>query len=62
MVHIARAQSMTPLEPILKAQIATQGPMSVSDYMATCLFHPEHGYYSTRDPFGAKGILSLRLK
>ncbi len=46
---------MTPLEPILKAQIATQGPMSVSDYMATCLFHPEHGYYSTRDPFGAKG-------
>ncbi len=46
---------MTPLEPILKAQINAQGPMSISEYMAICLFHPEHGYYSTREPFGAAG-------
>ena len=46
---------MTPLEQILKSQIATQGPMSVAEYMSTCLLHPEHGYYSTRDPFGAGG-------
>ena len=46
---------MTPLEQILKSQIAAQGPMSVAEYMSTCLLHPEHGYYSTRDPFGAGG-------
>jgi NADH dehydrogenase [ubiquinone] 1 alpha subcomplex assembly factor 7 len=27
----------------------------VADYMATCLLHPEHGYYATRDPLGAAG-------
>ena len=46
---------MTALEAILKTEITAQGPMSVSDYMTTCLFHPEHGYYSTRDPFGSAG-------
>ncbi len=39
----------------LKARIAQTGPMSVSDYMAECLLHPEHGYYTTRDPLGAAG-------
>lgn len=29
--------------------------MSVADYMAACLMHPEFGYYATRDPFGAGG-------
>jgi len=29
--------------------------MSVSDYMALCLGDPAHGYYMTRDPFGAGG-------
>jgi len=29
--------------------------MSIADYMATCLMHPEHGYYATRDPFGSGG-------
>ncbi|MEM1273160.1 MAG: SAM-dependent methyltransferase [Pseudomonadota bacterium] len=29
--------------------------MSVADYMTTCLHHPEHGYYATRDPIGADG-------
>ena len=29
--------------------------MTLADYMAECLMHPVHGYYSTRDPFGAKG-------
>lgn len=46
---------MTPLEGILKTQITAQGPMSVADYMAACLFHPQHGYYSTRTPLGASG-------
>ncbi len=39
----------------LLARIAQDGPMSVADYMAECLLHPTLGYYSTRDPLGARG-------
>jgi len=46
---------MTPLAGILRQRIAAHGPMPLSDYMAECLLHPEHGYYSTRDPLGAQG-------
>jgi SAM-dependent MidA family methyltransferase len=35
--------------------IRAAGPISVADYMAICLFDPEDGYYTTREPFGAKG-------
>ena len=40
---------------ILKSRIEANGPLSVEDYMATCLYHPEHGYYMTRDPLGSEG-------
>ena len=46
---------MPPLEALLIRRIAAAGPISLADYMAECLLHPEHGYYSTRDPFGAGG-------
>ena len=46
---------MNDLRPLLIAQIRAQGPMPLAEYMATCLMHPEHGYYATRDPFGAAG-------
>lgn len=46
---------MTPLAVLLKRQIKAHGPMPLSDYMAACLLHPDHGYYTGRDPFGAKG-------
>ncbi len=46
---------MTPLAAILARRIVAEGPMPLSDYMAECLLHPEHGYYATRDPFGAAG-------
>ncbi len=46
---------MTPLEEILINRIALSGPMRVSDYMAECLLHPRHGYYTTRAPLGAAG-------
>lgn len=36
-------------------QIRATGPISVADYMALCLFDPEAGYYTTREPFGTKG-------
>ena len=43
------------LRDILISQIRAQGPMRLDDYMSTCLLHPEHGYYTTRTPFGAAG-------
>lgn len=46
---------MTALAAILRAHIAQGGPMRLSDYMALCLGHPEHGYYTSRDPLGAAG-------
>jgi SAM-dependent MidA family methyltransferase len=46
---------MTALEAIVRRQIIGTGPMSLHDYMALCLGHPEHGYYTTRDPLGASG-------
>jgi len=46
---------VSDLRQHLIAQIRAQGPMTLADYMATCLMHPEHGYYATRDPFGTAG-------
>lgn len=46
---------MTALGERLKRLIAATGPISVSDYMAACLFDEEAGYYTTREPFGAGG-------
>lgn len=43
------------LQDLLLARIAATGPMTVADYMADCLLHPVHGYYTTRDPLGAAG-------
>ncbi|MCU0817042.1 MAG: SAM-dependent methyltransferase [Cypionkella sp.] len=46
---------MTPLADLLARRIAATGPIRLSDYMAECLLHPQHGYYTTRPPFGAEG-------
>jgi len=46
---------VTPLERLIRARIAAEGPMGVDAYMALALGHPEHGYYATRDPLGAAG-------
>lgn len=35
--------------------IEETGPIPLSHYMTLALGHPEHGYYTTRDPLGAKG-------
>ncbi len=47
--------SDTPLGRKIRLLIEANGPMHVADYMALCLGDPEHGYYATRDPFGAAG-------
>lgn len=46
---------MTPIEALLRRQIEATGPVTLADYMALCLSHPEHGYYLTQDPFGKAG-------
>ncbi len=43
------------LQNILISQISEQGPIRLDTYMSTCLLHPEHGYYTSRTPFGASG-------
>jgi SAM-dependent MidA family methyltransferase len=45
----------TPLEAEIRRRIKAAGPMPVSEYMALCLGDPQHGYYTTRDPLGARG-------
>lgn len=46
---------MTPLASLIARRIAASGPMTVADYMAECLLHPTHGYYTTQPPFGEQG-------
>ena len=43
------------LQKQLAAQISANGPMRISHFMADCLLHPEYGYYTTQNPFGASG-------
>ncbi len=43
------------LRDLLEARIAATGPITLATYMAECLLHPTHGYYTTRDPFGGAG-------
>lgn len=46
---------MTNLTDIIKNEIATNGPITVSRYMQLALSHPEFGYYMKQDPFGENG-------
>ena len=46
---------MTPLARVMLRRIQATGPLTVAEFMAEALLHPEHGYYSTRDPLGARG-------
>ncbi len=51
---------MTALADLLAARIRQDGPISVATFMAECLTHPQHGYYTGQEvvgqtPFGAKG-------
>jgi SAM-dependent MidA family methyltransferase len=46
---------VTPLADLLVRRIRATGPITVAEFMADCLLHPEHGYYATREPFGPAG-------
>ena len=49
------AEDIIPLAAEIRRRIESGGPMPVAQYMALCLTHPEHGYYTTHDPLGAAG-------
>ena len=54
-MKVATLAKITPLETIIRKQIAANGPMPVSRYMELCLTHPDHGYYLKQDPLGRDG-------
>jgi NADH dehydrogenase [ubiquinone] 1 alpha subcomplex assembly factor 7 len=43
------------LARLLAQRIRATGPLSVADFMQEALLHPRLGYYTTRDPLGARG-------
>lgn len=43
------------LENILSEIIQRDGPLPVDQWMSICLGHPDYGYYTTSQPFGAGG-------
>ena len=53
--HRASTHGPGALAAKLKRRIASEGPITLAQYMDACLCDPDHGYYATRDPFGAKG-------
>jgi NADH dehydrogenase [ubiquinone] 1 alpha subcomplex assembly factor 7 len=46
---------MTPLDRLIRDDIVANGPMGLAPFMDLALQHPQHGYYRTRDPLGARG-------
>ncbi|GHF18889.1 ATP synthase subunit beta [Kordiimonas sediminis] len=46
---------MTALKDIFLDRIRATGPIPLADYMAECLMHPKHGYYTRERVFGAEG-------
>jgi len=46
---------VTPLAEIIAQRIRLQGPITIAEYMALALGHPEHGYYRRADPLGKAG-------
>lgn len=41
---------MTPLEELIRARIARDGPLTVAAFMSLALYHPELGYYASGGP------------
>ncbi len=47
--------AQTPLDVEIRKRIKSAGPIPVRQFMTMCLTHHDHGYYTTRDPFGPGG-------
>jgi NADH dehydrogenase [ubiquinone] 1 alpha subcomplex assembly factor 7 len=46
---------VNPLGELLARRIRIHGPLTVADFMAEALGHPDYGYYRTHDPLGRRG-------
>jgi NADH dehydrogenase [ubiquinone] 1 alpha subcomplex assembly factor 7 len=51
----ASGDNLTAMSKHLAGRIHAEGPITVAEFMAEALYHPVHGYYMTRDPFGSDG-------
>lgn len=49
------AEAETPLARLLQEEIRASGPMCVSQFMGTCLFHEQFGYYRRQQAIGRQG-------
>ncbi len=49
------AKATSSLAESLRRRIASEGPITVHDYMETCLADPVSGYYIARQPIGKAG-------
>lgn len=47
---VARQTLETPLSTVLASQIRRAGPLTFAEWMQTCLYHPQHGYYRRGKP------------
>lgn len=47
------SHTVSPLAEEIAQRIARDGPITVADYIETCLQHPEHGYYRRQAAIGA---------
>jgi SAM-dependent MidA family methyltransferase len=47
LTRVAAESTPTPLVGILAAEIRSRGRITFAEYMETCLYHSQHGYYST---------------
>lgn len=54
-MRCSKASLVTDFLTKLIEHIKHTGPMTVADYMAACLYDPEHGYYATRPLLGGEG-------
>jgi SAM-dependent MidA family methyltransferase len=43
------------LVELLRRRIEAEGAITFHDYMVTVLYHPQHGYYASRQPIGREG-------
>jgi NADH dehydrogenase [ubiquinone] 1 alpha subcomplex assembly factor 7 len=43
------------LSQLIRERIAKHGALTIADYMALALSHPEYGYYMRKDPLGVAG-------
>jgi len=48
-------EGVNALTEHLARRIRDSGPLGIDEYMEAALTHPQHGYYTTRDPLGARG-------